>query len=74
MSRNSFPLPSRTHFMLAGYELADTLRIRARWDTLTNDEVAALGLSLERISDVGEAHGESNVLRPAFGKGRRDLR
>jgi hypothetical protein len=69
MSRNNFLLPSRTDFMLAGYELTDTLKIRARWTTLSDEEVLALGLGLKRVSDVGEAHREGNVLRPTFGKG-----
>jgi hypothetical protein len=74
MSTNSYPVPSRTTFMLAGYELAETLDIRSRWETLSDEEVLALelGLGLDRLSDIGESHGESNVLRPSFGKGGSD--
>jgi hypothetical protein len=73
MSRISYAVPSRTVFMLAGYELADTIAIRERWATLSDSEVLALGLGLDRLGNVGEGHGECNILRPIFGKARRDL-
>ena len=50
MSNNYAP-PMRTHFMLAGHELVDTLRYLRNWDELTNEECEALGVPLERTRE-----------------------
>jgi hypothetical protein len=70
---NTIPKPRPIVFMLAGYELAGTLEILEKWETLTNAEVEALGLgSIKRRNDPTDCIDELNVLRPLFGKARRD--
>jgi hypothetical protein len=45
---NIYAPPMRTHFMLAGHELVETLRFLRNWDDLTNEECESLGVPLER--------------------------
>jgi hypothetical protein len=62
------PKPSRTEFMLAGFELSETLDIRARWETLDANEIRALALRLDCLHDLRDGSNEFNVLRPVFGR------
>ncbi len=71
---NTIPKPRPIAFMFAGYDVADALAILEKWETLSDDQIEALGLGLKRLDNVGEADGQSNVLRPSFGKTGRDFR
>jgi hypothetical protein len=55
--------------MLGGYDLADALPILEQWETLSDDQIEALGLGLNRLGDVGERLENGNLMRVVFGLG-----
>ena len=67
------PKPRPIAFMAAGYDLADALAILEKWDSMDDSQIAALGLLADRPGNRHDCTDELNVLRPVFGKTRRDL-
>jgi hypothetical protein len=50
-NRNNSPRPRLTEFMIRGHDLAVALDVLKRWDTLSEEELIALGFGAIPASD-----------------------